>query len=171
MLTLACLWSRPRLERHADGALGARMARLIAAHLGHCGDCRERFDREVRLKALVHSSIAAPPEPDWGEFWPAVRARIAREMPRPVRDPWWAPLWKPVWGHPRLAISGVMAVVLAVVLAVVPGREGQVPSAMAAPVVVQDVGTPDPNRSVMVYSTPDRTLTVIWLFDSETEES
>ena len=39
--------------------------------------------------------------------------------------------------------------------------------------VVQDVGTPDPDRSIMVYSTPDHTLTVIWLFNSSdaTEES
>jgi hypothetical protein len=48
-----------------------------------------------------------------------------------------------------------------------PGREGQVPLAFAGPVVVQDVGTSDPERTVMVYSTPDQALTVIWLFPSE----
>jgi hypothetical protein len=172
MVSLTCLWSRPRLERHADGALGGRVARLISTHLGRCGDCRDRFDHEVRLKALVRASVHEPDEPDWSEFWPIVQARIARETPRPVRDPWWVPLWKPVWGHPRLALSGAVAAVLAVTLSLWPGNEGQVPSAFAAPVVVQDVGTPDPDRSVMVYSTPDRALTVIWLFDADsTEES
>src|SRR5262249_49800606 len=172
MITLACVWSRSRFERLADGALGGHMARLVNAHLGRCGDCRERFDREVRLKSLVHAAVAEPLEPDWSEFWPTVRARIARETPRPVREPWWVPLWKPVWGHPRLAISGVLAAALAITLSFWPGSDGQVPSAWAAPVVVQDVSTPDPDKSVMVYSTPDRALTVIWLFDSDsTEES
>ncbi len=66
-----------------------------------------------------------------------------------------------------------MAVVLAVTLSLWPGQEGQVPAAWAGPVVVQDVGTPDPERTVMVYSTPDQALTVIWLFPLEagTEES
>ena len=48
--------------------------------------------------------------------------------------------------------------------------------AWAEPVVVQDVATPDPERSVMVYSTSDSTpdrVTVIWLFsgDAATDES
>jgi len=65
-----------------------------------------------------------------------------------------------------------MAAVLAVTLSLWPGQQVQVP-AWAGPVVVQDVGTPDPERTVMVYSTPDQALTVIWLFPLEagTEES
>ena len=39
---------------------------------------------------------------------------------------------------------------------------------LAAPVVVQDVASADPDRSVMVYSDPDRGpdrgVTVIWVF-------
>ncbi|HEV8438883.1 MAG TPA: hypothetical protein VGT40_12370 [Methylomirabilota bacterium] len=114
-----------------------------------------------------------PSEPDWSGFWPAVRAGIAREKSRPIRDPWWLPLWKPFWGHPRLALGGVMAGVLALIFSVWPGNDGQIPAAWAGPVVVQDVGTTDPDRSVMVYSTSDHTLTVIWLFSAEgsTEES
>ena len=68
-------------------------------------------------------------------------------------------------------MAGVLAAVL--LLWPLPGREGRVPLAWAGPVVVQDVGTPDPERSVMVYSSPDQALTVIWLFSSEaaSEES
>jgi hypothetical protein len=83
------------------------------------------------------------------------------------------PLWQPFWAHPRLAIGGALAAILALVVSFWPGGDGQRPAAWAAPVVVQDVSTPDPDRSLMVYSTPDSALTVIWLFSSEptTEES
>ncbi len=65
-----------------------------------------------------------------------------------------------------------MAAALAAVFSLWPGGEGNVPAAWAGPVVVQDVGTPDPERAVMVYSTPDHGLTVIWLFPSDaTDES
>ncbi len=62
-----------------------------------------------------------------------------------------------------------MAVMLAAIVLMwpLPGREGQVPLAWAGPVMVQDVGTSDPERTVMVYSTPDQALTVIWLFPSD----
>jgi hypothetical protein len=36
---------------------------------------------------------------------------------------------------------------------------------LAAPVVVQDVSSADPDRSVMVYSSPDDDVTVIWVFN------
>jgi hypothetical protein len=66
-----------------------------------------------------------------------------------------------------------MVAVLAVALSLwpFPGGDGQ--AAWAGSVVVQDVGTSDPGRTVMVYSTPDQGLTVIWLFpaDAGTEDS
>ena len=61
-----------------------------------------------------------------------------------------------------------MAAMLLIGFSVLPGREGPITSAWADPVEVQDVATPDPERSVMVYSTPDQVLTVIWLFSGET---
>ena len=78
------------------------------------------------------------------------------------------PVWKPFWGHPRLALGGTLAGGLAVALALWPAGEAQVPAAWAAPVVVQDVGTVDPDRSVMVYSSPEHDLTVIWVFTPDT---
>jgi hypothetical protein len=36
---------------------------------------------------------------------------------------------------------------------------------------VQDVNMSDPERAVMVYSTPDQGLTVIWLFPAEANSS
>jgi len=175
MVTLACLWNRSRLERYADRSLSPSAARSVEAHLGRCHGCVHRVEQLVRLETLVRSAVPDPAAPDWEGFWPAIRSRIVSEEPRPLRDPWWLPIWKPFWGHPRLAMGSVMAVVLAGVLLLwpLPGREGQVPLAWAGPVQVQDVGTSDPDGTVMVYSTADQALTVIWLFPAATtsEES
>ena len=172
MQNLGCVWNRSRLGRYAAGALSPRTARSVEAHLGGCDNCRSRIEQDVRLHSLVHAAVPEPAEPDWTGFWPGIQARLARETPKPIREPWWLPFWKPFWGHPRLALSGAMAAVSALAVAFGPGSE-QVPAAWASPVVVQDVTTSDPDRSVMVYSTPDNALTVIWLFSPEgsTEES
>ncbi|MGH7386313.1 MAG: hypothetical protein ACREKG_14140 [Candidatus Rokuibacteriota bacterium] len=91
--------------------------------------------------------------------------RIATETPRPVREAWWLPFWRPVWGHPRMVLGGVVVSMLAVTLVLWPSAPVTTPSALAA-VVVQDVSTTDPDRSVMVYSNPDDDVTVIWVFNS-----
>src|SRR6266404_6066160 len=173
MLKAACFWNRPRLERYADGALGPRLTRSVKGHLARCEDCLHEVQHQVQLGSLLKSVLPEPADPDWSPFWPGIQARLRRDDPKPMRDPWWVPFWKPFWGHPRLALGGVMVAVLAVALSLwpFPGRDGQV--AWADPVVVQDVGTSEPGRTVMVYSAPDQALTVIWLFPAEagTEDS
>jgi anti-sigma factor RsiW len=167
---LGCLWNRLRLERWADGALSAAGTRFVTAHLNRCSTCHAEADRLTRLRTLVRSVALDPAEPDWSGFWPGVRARILSETPRPIRDAWWLPLWKPVWGHPRLAAGGLVVAALAALFVVWPGSNGQVPQASAAPVVVQDVWAPHPAQSVMVYSSPEEDVTVIWVFSSAAED-
>jgi hypothetical protein len=101
-------------------------------------------------------------DPGWSGFWPSIRARIARETPQPVLESWWLPFWKPVWGHPRVALGSVVVSTLAAVLVLWPSP--QATKAVAASVQVQDVSTADPDRSMMVYSSPDDDVTVIWVF-------
>lgn len=113
----------------------------------------------------MRSAEADAVEPDWSGFWPAVQARIVQEAPRPIRDAWWLPYWKPVWGHPRMALSGLAISSLALALVLWPSPHAPVSRAVASPVEVQDVSTPDPNRSVMVFSNPDDDVTVIWVFN------
>jgi anti-sigma factor RsiW len=178
MSMISCLWMRPRLEGYADSGLDQRLMRAVEAHLARCPHCLAGVERHIRQRNVVKAALPVPPEPDWTGFWPGIQARIAvKDTPKPLKD-WlknwgWAPVWTPVWGHPRVALGGVMAVVMALFLSLWPGGESQVSTAWAGPVVVQDVGTPDPERTVMVYSTPDQDLTVIWLFNSgdATEES
>ena len=173
MSMLACLWNRPRLDRYTDGALAPRLIRSVAAHLGRCPGCSGYVERQVQLRRLAKSALSDVDEPDWTGFFSGIMAGIAREKPRSIRDPWWIPIWKPFWGHPRLALGGVMAAGLAVAIVFWPVAENPGSMAWAGPVVVQDVSTPDPERSVMVYSSPDQALTVIWLFSSgaATDES
>ncbi|MGH7350737.1 MAG: hypothetical protein ACREI6_12020 [Candidatus Rokuibacteriota bacterium] len=166
MLNLACLWNGSRLEGLVDGALGPLMTRMAAAHAARCGSCGREVERLRRLRVLVQSAEPAAGDPDWSGFWPAVRMRIATETPRPVREAWWLPFWKPVWGHPRVAVGGAVISVLAASLVLWPSAQVTAPRAHAAPVVVQDVSTTDPDRSVMVYSNPDDDVTVIWVFNS-----
>jgi hypothetical protein len=165
MPTLGCLWNRPRLERLVDGALGPRLGRMATQHASHCSGCRAEVERLRRLRMLVQSARVDVPDPEWSGFWPAVRVRIARETPVPMRDAWWMPYWKPVWGHPRMALGGVVVSSLAAALVLWPSPPATVSRAMAAPVQVQDVSTTDPDRSVMVYSNPDDDMTVIWVFN------
>ena len=173
MLSLGCLWNRSRLERYVDGALGSRSARWVEAHLGHCPACLARTESFRRLRALVRAATPDPGEPDWTGFWPVVHARILRERRKPVRDPWWMPVWRPFWGHPRLALGSVLTAGLILAVSLWPAGDEQNSVAWADPVIVQDVSTPDPDRSVMVYSSPDQALTVIWLLgpDVSTDES
>ena len=161
MLSLGCLWNRPRLERLVDGALEPRAGQAATAHVARCPRCGGEVAQLTRLRLLLRSSATDVAEPEWAGFWPAVRVRIAREAPRPVREPWWLPVWKPVWGHPRVALGSLVVSSLAVGLVLWPST----PVRLAAPVVVQDVSSADPDRSVMVYSSPDDDVTVIWVFN------
>jgi anti-sigma factor RsiW len=164
MPSLGCLWNRPRLERLVDGALGPRAGRAATSHAARCPRCGGEVEQLTRLRLLIRSSAADVADPDWASFWPAVRVRLAREAPRLVRESWWLPVWKPVWGHPRVALGSLMVSSLAAVLVLWPSPQVTVPT-FAAPVVVQDVSSADPDRSVMVYSSPDDDVTVIWVFN------
>jgi anti-sigma factor RsiW len=162
MFGLGCSWYRSQLEAQASGRLEGRAAAGVTRHLGRCDACRRTVEAFARMRSLVRSAAAVPGPSDWTGFWPAVRARIQTEAPRPLRDSWWLPFWKPIWGHPRLATSAAMAAALLVVFSLQPvGNDGS-----AMPVAVHDVAASDPRGSVMVYSSQD--ATVIWMFAADT---
>jgi len=166
---LSCLWHRSHLEAQAAGRLDGRPARRVASHVARCPGCRRTVEQYVRIRVLVRGGASRPADPDWSAFWAGVRHRIASETPRPIREAWWLPLWKPVWGHPRMATSAAMAGALVIGLTAWPvGRD--VTTALVSSVTVQDVGTSDPHRSVMVYSNKDD-VTVIWVFAADTSSS
>ncbi len=169
MRWVACLWNRRHLERYADGALGPRAARAIRAHLRHCGACLYRTESMTEFRQLVARAMAVSEEPDWTGFWAGVHRGIEQPRP-PMKEPWWLPLWKPFWGHARLAVGAVMAAAVAAVLTLWPEGRGPDPAGWGGSVSVQEVGTDDPDSSVMVYSSREHDLTVIWLFGPEDSE-
>ena len=148
-----------------DGALGPRAARFLDGHLTGCGRCQTEAERHRRLRALVRTAVVGAPDPDWTAFWPGVQSRITRERPQPVRDQWWLPLWRPFWGHPRLSLGGALAAGLVVALSL--WQTPVTSPTWSGSIVVQDVSTPDPEKSVMVYSTPEQDVAVIWLLNTE----
>jgi anti-sigma factor RsiW len=165
MMGPGCFWNRSRLERLVDGALEPRQSRATEGHVARCRRCEGEVAQLRRLRGLVRASELPVTDPDWSGFWPALRLRLAAEAPAPVREAWWLPFWKPVWGHPRVAIGGLAVSGLALSLVLWPAPPVSTPRAIAAPVVVQDVSTTDPDRSVMVYSSPEDDVTVIWVFN------
>lgn len=119
------------------------------------------------MQQALRAAHPAVVDPDWAGFWPGVRARLAAEPARPVRDPWWLPVWKPVWGHPRLAVGGVAAAAVAAGIALWPVGGTDVAPAAVGRVVVQDVGTHNPQDTVMVFADRNDDVTVIWVFAAD----
>jgi len=135
-----------------DGALDAPRMRLTEAHLQGCGRCQREAEGLRRLRTLLRRTVAVPADPDWRGFWEGV-VRGVQDERTPARAP---ARWR--W-NPRLALGGAVAVVvLSITLWQTLGT-----GAPEAPVIVSSARTEYPGGT-MVYSTPDRDLTVVWVF-------
>lgn len=112
-----------------------------------------------RLRGLLRS-ILSPAEPDWTGFWQGVVRGIEdRRDARPVLVPqrrWWQPMWRPRW-----AVGGALAALL-VAAGVWQWAPGPRPS--EAGVLVTSASTEDPRGTVMVYSTKEQDVAVVWVF-------
>jgi hypothetical protein len=154
---LTCYLYRRRIGAWLDGALDDGMARSTATHVGRCGRCADEADGLRRLKSLL-GAVAQPALPDWTGFWPGVVRGIqdAPELAREAREP-----ERRGWRPPRWAYGGALAAAL--LLSV--GVWQFAPSTLApdAPVIVGSADSGDPAATVMVYSTPERDLTVVWV--------
>jgi hypothetical protein len=64
-----------------------------------------------------------------------------------------------------LSLGGALAAGLLVALSLWPSAAPEHTVPWSGSVIVQDASTPDPSKSVMVYSIPDPSVTVIWLLD------
>jgi len=155
---LSCYLHRRRISAWLDGALDDQLRRSTAAHVDRCSRCAGEAESFRRLKSLF-TAVAQPAPPDWTGFWPGVVRGIqdARETrPVPRRSMWRAPRW---------AYGGALAAAL--LLSV--GVWQFAPSTLSpdAPVIVRSADTGDPQATVMVYSTVDRDLTVVWVVGLE----
>ena len=159
----ACLWNRSHLDAYADGELAGRRARRVEGHLQGCTGCQAHVDEALALAARVRGGGVEVAEPDWRPFWPGIAARIHAGRAPAVRDPWWLPFWRPIWGHPRVATLATASLLLVAGAGMWTGYD---PDGPGGQVIVQDVGTSQPDSSVMVYASRQEP-TVIWLFDKD----
>jgi hypothetical protein len=101
-----------------------------------------------------------------------------------VPEPVWRRTWETVTSRPRWAVAPAFAVAALAVVAVrapwqrVPQPPAPVPAvggsggatvqpAALDQVVIQSIETADPDLPVMVYSSPDSDVTVLWVFGLE----
>lgn len=155
---LTCLFNRRRIGAYLDGALDDRAARSTASHLGGCGACQREAESLRSVRALLQRSLGpgtGPAEPDWTGFWPGIIRGIEdarRAEPVSVSTP--RRRWRPRW-----ALGGAVAAAATVSLTL----WQTIPGAPDPPVVVSSAHTDDPRGTVMVYSTHDKDVTVVWV--------
>jgi anti-sigma factor RsiW len=164
---LTCYLTRRRIGAYLDGALDPGQAQSTARHLETCRRCQHEADEIRRLRGMLRSTLT-PTAPDWTGFWQGVVRGIedGRSLrPVPVEHPWWhlSAAWRPRW-----ALGGALAAVLLTSIGVwewVPG-----PAMLAdAGVLVTSASTEDPGGTVMVYSTPEQDVAVVWVFGLDKE--
>ncbi len=161
---LNCYLHRRRIGAYLDGALDEGRARATTAHLAACHRCTTEAESLRRLKAAL-AAVPKPADPGWAGFWPGVvrdiqDARAPR--PEPRRTPWL-----------RWSYGGALGGALAAALLVSMGVWQMIPSPVQpeAPVIVRSADTSAPDATVMVYSTPERDLTVVWVLGLDEKNS
>jgi predicted anti-sigma-YlaC factor YlaD len=156
MDVLSCFLVRRRIGAYLDGGLADRAADRVATHLSRCNGCRGEADTLRRLRTMLQRVLTAP-EPDWTGFWPGVVRGIEdRRHAAPVRHR------RPGWLQPKWALGGALAAVLVGSLTFWQMSPGPVP--FLGRVVVSSANTEDPRATVMVYSTPEQDVAVVWVF-------
>jgi anti-sigma factor RsiW len=155
-MVLTCLRTRRRIGAYLDGALEDRAARSTASHLSGCRTCQREAESLRSVRALLRRSLGSgPAEPDWTGFWPGIVRGIEdarRAEPLPLSTP-------RRWRRPRWAL-GVAVAALAILSLTL---WQTIPGAPDPPVVVSSAHTEDPRGTVMVYSTHDKDVTVVWV--------
>jgi hypothetical protein len=98
-------------------------------------------------------------EPDWTGFWPGVVRGIEdrrNALPAPAPRHWWQSV-----GRPRWALAGALAALL---MSLGVWQWTPSPHLPDAGVLVTSASTEDPRGTVMVYSTPEQDVAVVWVF-------
>jgi anti-sigma factor RsiW len=163
---LTCLRTRRRIGAYLDGALEGAQAASVARHLGECATCQGEATGLRRIQSLLRRSLSpavAAAAPDWTAFWPGIVRGIeaARaEAPARPRRLWWERRW---------ALGGALGVAVLASVTLWQWDVGEVPPPVEYPVVVNSADTDHPGGSVMVYHTPERDMTVVWVFGLEDE--
>jgi len=160
---LTCYRTRRRIGAYLDGALDPGQAQSTARHLETCRRCQQEADELRRLQGMLRSTLT-PAQPDWTGFWQGVVRGIedGRSLrPVAVKRPWWHPAltWRPRW-----ALGGALAAALLTSIGVWELMPGGPAMLSDAGVLVTSASTEEPGGTVMVYSTPEQDVAVVWVF-------
>jgi anti-sigma factor RsiW len=162
---LTCYRNRHRIGAYLDEALDAPTARATATHLATCERCQGEADALRRLRGLLRRNLTPAP-PDWTGFWQGVVRGIEDQKaarPAPAPRHWWQQAWRPRW-----AVGSALAAALLVTLGLWQSTSTG-PSPAQAGVMVTSARTEDPRGTVMVYSTPEQDVAVVWVFGLDQE--
>lgn len=190
---LTCFRTRRRIGAYIDGALKAGAAASAALHLAECAACRREAEGLRRMKALLQralgpETVAAPR--DWTGFWPGILRGIEARRHAPAvkshagwRRARWAlggalvaalvvgtALWQ--WQEQgqrqrqEQRQTAAPPVIEKPVLVSTAAVEKPVPigTAVEDPVLISSADTEHPDGSVMIYHTPERDMSVVWVF-------
>jgi len=158
---LICFRTRRRIGAYLDGALEGVAAASTARHLAECATCRREAEGLRRIKVLLQralSSAAVPAPPDWSGFWPGILRGIEAARHAPVAKS------RPGWRRARWALGGALAAALLVGATLWQWPKAAPPFVEDA-VVISSAATDHPDGSVMIYNTPEKDMTVVWVFD------
>lgn len=163
----------PRLGAYVDGHLDDSRRRRLEAHVGSCQGCAAELQRLLTVRDHMRGCLAVSlPAQDAARFWENVERKIhegkAARWSRVDR------LRELFWIHPRLwwasaAVLGTTVLLFTADLVLRPSIPPPAPLApMDAPVrtVVESVEG-GPNSSVVLFSTPDEQLKIIWVLERE----
>ena len=155
MSVLTCYLVRRRLGAWVDNALPEASRASTAVHVERCPRCQKEVDTLRRLRGMLQAALS-PAEPDWAGFWPGIVRGIDDAKHRPVAVPRRSAVFGRRWAFGSAAVTAALLASL-MVWQLLPGR----PREAEAQVVVHSADSP--GRSVMVYSTPDQDMTVVWV--------
>lgn len=162
---LTCYRTRHRIGAYLDGALDEPTARRTAAHLKACTACGRQAEELRRLRSLLRRTLAPAAEPEWTGFWHGI-VRGIEEGERVTP----APPARGAWGWmatPRWALGGALAAALLLSLGLWQLAPGPGSPPADGTVLVTSALTEDPRGTVMVYSTPEQDVAVVWVLGIE----
>jgi anti-sigma factor RsiW len=160
---LTCYRTRRRLGAYLDGALDQETASATAAHLASCEVCQRQVGELRRLHGLLVRNLTPASPSDWTGFFQGVVRGIEDQRavkPAPARRRW----LPAIMGH-RWAFGGGLVAALLLFVGVWQYTVGVRHS--EAGVLVTSASTEDPRGTVMVYSTPEQDVAVVWVFGLE----
>lgn len=162
-----------RIGAYVDGELEEGRRERMEAHILSCQSCSAELQRLRTLQEQLRRSLAVSlPGQDADLFWQNVERKIQEaKVPR-----WWMPgqIRELFRSHPRLlwGSAGILGTTVLLFTADMVLRPSLQPPAPLAPTdapprtVVESVEG-GPNSSVILFSTPDQQLKIIWVLERE----